>query len=58
LITDWKRFWMAPSVLRRVLTAAGYDVTFVTNVTDVGHLVSDADEGEDKVEAAAAQEVG
>src|SRR3546814_896233 len=31
-----------------------YDVTYVTNITDVGHLVSDADEGDDKMERAAA----
>ncbi len=43
-----------PDLLRRVLLAAGYEVTYVTNVTDVGHLVSDADEGDDKMEAAAA----
>ena len=49
------RSQLLPDLLRRVLIAAGYDVTFVTNVTDVGHLVSDADEGEDKIEAAAAR---
>jgi cysteinyl-tRNA synthetase len=49
------RSQIVPDVLRRVLAAAGYDVTFVTNITDVGHLVSDADEGDDKVEAAAAR---
>ncbi len=43
-----------PDLLRRVLTAAGYDVTYVTNITDVGHLVSDADDGDDKMERAAA----
>jgi cysteinyl-tRNA synthetase len=48
------RSQLLPDLLRRVLLAAGLDVTFVTNVTDVGHLVSDADEGEDKVEKAAA----
>ena len=37
-----------------MLLAAGYDVTYVTNITDVGHLVSDADEGDDKMEMAAA----
>src|SRR5690606_17186591 len=42
-----------PDLLRRVLMAAGYEVTYVTNITDVGHLVSDADEGDDKMEAAA-----
>ncbi len=48
------RSQLVPDLLRRVLLAAGYDVTYITNVTDVGHLVSDADEGEDKVEKAAA----
>ena len=43
-----------PDVLRRLLTAAGYDVTYVTNITDVGHLVGDADDGDDKLEQAAA----
>lgn len=35
--------------LVRTLRADGYDVTRVMNITDVGHLVSDADEGEDKM---------
>ena len=48
------RSQIVPDLLRRVLLAAGYDVTFVTNITDVGHLVSDADEGDDKMEKAAA----
>lgn len=48
------RSQIVPDLLRRVLGAAGYDVTYVTNITDVGHLVSDADEGDDKVERAAA----
>lgn len=36
-------------VLRRWLEHQGYEVRFVTNVTDVGHLVDDAEEGEDKL---------
>ena len=32
----------------------GYEVTYVTNITDVGHLTDDGDEGDDKIEAAAA----
>ena len=40
-------------VARRTLKAWGYKVKHVSNITDVGHLVSDADEGEDKMEAAA-----
>jgi cysteinyl-tRNA synthetase len=42
--------------LRRALTATGYDVKHTMNITDVGHLVSDADEGEDKLEKGAARE--
>src|SRR4249919_2416806 len=42
--------------LRRTLTAAGYDVKHTMNITDVGHLVSDADEGEDKLEKGAKRE--
>src|SRR3989338_4009647 len=41
------------NILRRALEASGYKVSHVSNITDVGHLVSDADEGEDKLEAAA-----
>ncbi len=37
-------------VLRRFLTNEGYQVRFVRNITDVGHLVGDADEGEDKLQ--------
>ncbi|MBR9679344.1 MAG: cysteine--tRNA ligase [Nanoarchaeota archaeon] len=37
-------------VLVRYLRYKGYEVTHVQNFTDVGHLTSDADEGEDKIE--------
>jgi cysteinyl-tRNA synthetase len=36
-------------VARRYLQHLGYTVRFVRNITDVGHLVGDADEGEDKL---------
>jgi len=36
--------------LRRVLELNGYQVEHVQNITDVGHLISDADTGEDKME--------
>ena len=36
-------------VVRRWFTHEGYRVRFVSNVTDVGHLTDDADEGEDKL---------
>ena len=42
--------------LRRVLQANGYTLKHVMNITDVGHLESDADEGEDKMEKAAKKE--
>ena len=43
-------------LLVRVLRADGYEVRRVLNLTDVGHLVSDGDEGEDKLEKSAARE--
>jgi len=43
-------------ILVRTLLADGYNVTRVINITDVGHLTSDADEGEDKLEKGARRE--
>lgn len=37
-------------VLYRYLSHLGYSVRYVRNITDVGHLVDDADEGEDKIQ--------
>ena len=42
--------------LRRVLKYNGYSIEGVMNVTDVGHLTSDEDEGEDKMEVASKRE--
>jgi len=42
--------------LRRILQVSGLQVNHVMNITDVGHLVSDADEGEDKLEKGAARD--
>lgn len=42
--------------LRRVLKYNGYDLLHVMNITDVGHLESDADDGEDKMAKAARRE--
>lgn len=42
--------------LVRVLRETGYAVDWVMNITDVGHLVSDADDGEDKLERGARRE--
>jgi len=44
---------VAFDVIRRALTHFGYAVRYVTNITDVGHLQNDADEGEDKLQARA-----
>jgi cysteinyl-tRNA synthetase len=47
------RTYVFADLLRRVLQHFGYRVRHVINVTDVGHLSDDADQGEDKVERAA-----
>ena len=41
------RTYVSNDVLKRVLEFNNYNVKHITNVTDVGHLTSDADEGED-----------
>ena len=41
------RSYFFEDILKRVLLYNGYEVNHIMNVTDVGHLVSDADEGED-----------
>ena len=43
------RSYIMEDVLEKYLRFAGYDVNRVMNITDVGHLTSDADEGEDKM---------
>ena len=43
------RSYIMEDILEKYLRYAGYDVTRVMNITDVGHLTSDADEGEDKM---------
>ncbi len=47
------RKYTMDDLLVRVLRRFGYKVKFVQNVTDVGHLASDADTGEDKLEKGA-----
>ncbi|MBN1312224.1 MAG: cysteine--tRNA ligase [Anaerolineae bacterium] len=44
------RTYIFEDLLRRVLEFNGYNVKHVMNITDVGHLVSDADTGEDRME--------
>jgi cysteinyl-tRNA synthetase len=43
------RTYIFMDILRRVLKYNGYSLKHVMNITDVGHLVSDSDEGEDKM---------
>lgn len=43
------RTYVFEDVLRRTLEYVGYEVEHVMNVTDVGHLTDDADQGEDKM---------
>ena len=43
------RSYIMEDILEKHLRYAGYDVTRVMNITDVGHLTSDADTGEDKM---------
>jgi len=50
------RRYIFEDLLIRTLLFNGYNVKHLINVTDVGHLTSDADEGEDKVEKAAKKE--
>ncbi len=47
------RRYVGDDILVRVLKLNGFAVTRVMNITDVGHLVSDSDEGEDKMEKGA-----
>ena len=50
------RAYIFTDTLTRALRWSGYPVTHVINITDVGHLTSDADTGDDKMEKAAAAE--
>ena len=43
------RSYIMEDVLEKYLRYIGYNVKRVMNITDVGHLTSDADEGEDKM---------
>ncbi len=50
------RTYIFEDILKRTLTHNGLKVKHAMNITDVGHLVSDADEGEDKMEKGAKRE--
>ena len=47
------RTYIFEDLLHRTLQRAGYSVTHVMNITDVGHLTGDGDDGEDKMEKSA-----
>lgn len=47
------RRYVGDDILTRILAYNGYEVKHVMNITDVGHLVSDSDVGEDKMEKGA-----
>lgn len=50
------RTYVFEDLLRRTIARSGFGLTHVMNITDVGHLQSDADEGEDKMAIASARE--
>ena len=47
------RTYVSNDILKRIFLYNGFKVKHVINVTDVGHLTSDADTGEDKIEKSA-----
>lgn len=50
------RAYIFMDTLRRTIKYNGYDILGVMNITDVGHLTSDSDDGEDKMETSAKKE--
>jgi cysteinyl-tRNA synthetase len=54
-IGNWFTF-IRYDILVRSLTVLGYNPKWILNITDVGHLVSDADDGDDKVQSKASKE--
>ncbi len=48
--------YIGDDILRRTLSYLGYEVKHVMNITDVGHLTNDSDEGDDKFEGKAKAE--
>ncbi|MEK7284932.1 MAG: cysteine--tRNA ligase [Chloroflexota bacterium] len=60
-VYDWQHIgnvyrYIVADVVRRTFEHLGYRVTQVMNVTDVGHIVEDLDQGDDKMELAARRE--
>ena len=60
-VYDWQHIgnlyaYLVADVWRRTFEHLGYEVKQVMNITDVGHIVGDVDEGEDKIAVAAKRE--
>ncbi|MBQ8013147.1 MAG: cysteine--tRNA ligase, partial [Treponema sp.] len=49
------RAYVFLDILDKTLSYLGYDITHVMNITDVGHLTGDSDEGDDKMVKSAAE---
>lgn len=49
------RAYVFADILRRTFISAGYTVNHIINITDVGHMVGDGDDGQDKLEKGAAR---
>ena len=47
------RPYLFADLLKRTLVGEGFEVKHVINITDVGHLTNDSDDGDDKMEVAA-----
>lgn len=54
-IGNLRATWL-PDAISKVAKMSGYEVEWVQNITDVGHLVDDSDDGEDKMEKGAKRE--
>jgi cysteinyl-tRNA synthetase len=50
------RTYIFEDILRRTLLFNGFGIEHVMNITDVGHMTSDADDGDDKMQSAAQRE--
>lgn len=50
------RTYVSQDIMKRMFLANGYKVHHIMNITDVGHLTSDADTGEDKMEKGSRRE--
>ena len=50
------RAYIVTDTVRRILMKADYEVKAIINITDVGHTVTDSDDGEDKLEKGARRE--